>query len=412
MAIAFKTPDEVADEYLTHLKATKPTADTKQKDNDWTIRAKTTGGVVAGAYSDQRKVGDDAFPQSARREAVLRHLKMYKNEDAFRSATQSTGFLAISGNVGGEVAAGAELSYPPNGNTYEVLEAVTLDGPTGMIEVVSIGVGQIQNLEPGAELVFTSPPVDVDSTATVLDPGLLDGKNEETEEEAAQRVLDFIQTPPKGGHSSDYEQWAKDADPAVSFSRCIRFVRGGGTIGVVITSGTTDIDTALDNGQPILFEPSDALIDVVTTFIEGKRPETDCISVYGADEDAIGVSCRAKFVSGTKDTELPDFIDPLTNLPMTQGELLAREIKRAIYKTPIGGTKIGTTGYIMKKTIQDMIDSQLGAELTEMQVTGTLAQILLDRVITITGADDVGGVNKSVQPNAKPIPGTITITDW
>jgi len=412
MTITFKTPDQIADEYLTHLKGLRPDADTKQEDNDWTIRSKVTGGVTAGAYADQRKIGDDAFPQAARREAVLRHIKTYFDEDAFRPAQPATGPLLISGTIGAPVNAGTELTYGPNGNTYTVDDTVTLDAATGLIQVTSVGVGQIQNLLPGAVLTFTSPPLNISSTATVVDPGLLDGKNEETEEEAAQRVLDFIQTPPKGGHSSDYEQWAKDADPSVSFSRCIRFVRGGGTVGIVITSGTTDIDTALDNGQPIVFEPSDALIATVKAYVETKRPETDCIDVYGASEEAIPVTVRAKFKTGTKDTQLPDFLDPISGLPMTQGEILAREVERAIYKTPIGGTVIDTQGYVTRKSIEDMIDSRLGADIPGAEVTGELAQIVVDRTVELDAANDDQSANQTIDRNMKPIPGAITIGDW
>lgn len=405
MAIIFKSPDDVADEYLTHLKAIKPTADVNQQDNDWWIRAKVSGGVVAGAYSDQRKAADDAFPQSARREGVLRHLKTWKNEDNFRPATASIGSVVVTGTDLSTVTLGAELSYGPNGNTYETTEEIVLSGTSGEVEVQSVNVGQVQNLTAGAVLTFTSPPAGINSTAIVTAPGLLDGKNEETEDEAASRVLAFIQTPPKGGHATDYEQWAFDASSAVSFSRCLRFPNGLGTIGVVITAGTTDIDTALDEGQAIQLEPSQETIDAVDAYIETVRPEGDCVTVRGATLAAINVQARCKFITGNMNTFLPEF-------NMTQGELAEREIKRAIYKVPVGGTKIGTIGYVTKTQIQGMLDAKIGADLEGAEITGELTQILVDRVIVFPDADDFTGLNVSVEQNEKPIPGIISISDW
>lgn len=405
MAIIFKSPDDVADEYLTHLKAIKPTADVNQPDNDWWIRAKVSGGVVAGAYSDQRKASDDAFPQSARREGVLRHLKTWKNEDNFRPATASIGTVIVTGTNASTVTLGAELSYGPNGNTYETTEAVVLDGTSGEVEVQSVNVGQSQNLTAGAVLTFTSPPAGINSATIVAAPGLLDGKNEETEDEAASRVLAFIQTPPKGGHSSDYEQWAFDASSAVSFARCLRFPNGLGTIGVIITAGTTDIDTALDEEQTIQLEPSQDTIDAVEAYIETVRPEGDCFTVRGATLVEIDVEVRCKFVTGDKDTLLPEF-------EMTQGELAIREVKRAIYKTTVGGVKIDGIGYVTEKSINDMLSSKIGAENDGATVTGETAQVLVDQDVEIAGADDGENLNKSVNVNEKPIPGTITIVDW
>lgn len=403
MAIVYKTPDQVADEYLTHLKATKPSADTKQEDNDWWIRAQVTGGVVAGAYSDQRKVAEDAFVQNARREGVANHLKMFLDEDNFRPATVALGPIMVIGASGSLITAGTELSYGPNGNTYEVAADTTLTGASGEIEVQSVNVGQAQNLLEGAELEFTSPPAGVDSTAIVLEPGITDGKNEETEEEAARRVLDFIQTPPKGGHSTDYEQWAFDADPSVSYARCLRNHFGGGTVGVVITAGTTDIDTALDNGQAIVFEPSEDLVETVAAYIETKRPETDCVTVFGATEREIDVTVRVAFVSGDESTILSGFDN---GNDITQGELVEREVKRAIYKTGIGGVKIDDQGYVLASDLEAMLDLKLKASNDN---PGTLAELLLDR--QVADLDGVAaGTNLAIDSNEVPIPGTITVT--
>jgi uncharacterized phage protein gp47/JayE len=397
VALDYKTPAQVADEYLTHLKTLKPEVDTKQQDSDWVIRALTVGGVISGAYADNRKVSNDAFPSSARREALERHLETWF-DDGFKEATQAQGEALVSGATGSFAAAGQlQFVYEPNGNTYQSDEDITLDATTGVVRIKSVATGQNQNLLEGAALTVSSPPAGFDSTATVVNKDLSDGRDDETNKEAADRILSRIRNPISGGKAGDYVQWAIEADDAVVSANVLRAPFGLGTVGVVISAGTTDIDEALDNGDPIVLTPSDALIETVQAYIDDLKPVTDCPTVMAPTEVAINVTARVRFSSGNANTLL-------SGQTLTQGELVEREIKRGIYKTPAGGRQFGGQGYVVLADLEEVLD--IG--LSDAPHTEGKLKILTDRQIDDLAAT---GFNRMILGNEVAVPGTITVIE-
>lgn len=401
MALQYKTPTQIADQYLLHVKSLKPEVNTDQSDSDWWVRSRVVGGVFSGIYADQRKIADDAFPQSARREALEKHVNLYFNE-GFKPATQSVGPVMVSGATGTPVPLGLQMEYTPNGNLYTTTESITLplDATTGIVNVQSLAAGQNQNLLEGAALNIPSPPAGLDSGAIVYGGNLSDGRNEESNQEAAERVLDFIRTPLAGGKVADYEAFAKAADPSVTSASVIRFPFGFGTVAVVITAGTSDIDTAINNGDPIVLIPSAALIDTVQTYIETQNPTTDCATVVAPASVTQDVTINVRFASGDKDTEMDAF-------GLTQGELVQREVRRAIYKTPPGGRRFrgASTGYVVASEIEDMLDVNLSAN---PYTVGRMAQILTDRQI---GDLSATGPNRRLLGTEIAYPGTINVVE-
>lgn len=393
----YKTPTQIGDQYLLLVKGLKPSINTAQTDSDWWVRSRAVGGVVAGVYADQKKISNDAFPQSSRREAIERHLELYFDE-GFTQPTQSVGEVGVTGTIGSTVPAGTEFLYDPNGNTYQAEEAVTLTGISGVVPVKSVGTGQAQNLLEGAQLTISSPPAGIQSLAIVVNKDISDGRDEETEAQAVERILRQIRTPLAGGKVSDYEAFALAADPAVVSANVIRYPFGLGTVGVVITAGTTDIDAALDNGQPVVQVPSNELIEIVQAYIETQNPITDCATVLEPIEVPINVTGYVKYQIGNGATIL-------SGQTLTQDQLVEREVKRAIYKTPPGGRKLGTSGYVVASEIEEVMDSNLSASPYQV---GVKAQILIDRKIEDLS---VTGFNRLLLGNEIPIPGVITILE-
>lgn len=396
MAIVFKTPDDVANEYLTHLKGLKPEVDTSRQDSDWWVRSRVVGGVMSGVYADQRKVADDAFPQSARREALEKHLELYFGE-GFTQATVAVGDIGVTGTIGSLVPQGTEFLYQPNGNTYQSIADVTLLAATGAVAVQSVSAGQAQNLLLGAALLLSSPPAGINADAVTL-TNISDGRDLESNEEASQRILDRVRFPISGGTVSDYKQWALEADDSVIDSNVIRFPNGPGTVAVVITAGTTDIDAALNLGQPIIRVPSDALVAKVLAYIDAKNPLTDCLHVDKPVVVTVDVAVNVRFVDGTLST-IP------SGQTLTQQQLVQREIKRAIYKTPPGGRRFGASGFVVLSEIEEVVDAGLSASpYTE----GSFAQILSDRQVNDLSAS---GSNRMILDNEIVEPGVITVTE-
>lgn len=395
-----KTPTQVAQDYLDELKSLKPSLNTDQTDSDWWIRSRVIGGVVAGIYADNRSISNDPFPQSARHDALRKLLFTYFDAEGtgdFLPATTSQGSVSVSGNPGQVLSQGLQAIYLPNGNTYSVQETTTLDAVvgTGLVPFESIGTGQAQNLTASAILNFPSPPSGLNSIAIVASGGMADARDPESDTEARARILVRIRLPLSVGRVSDYEQYAKLADPSVVSASVSRFPYGLGTVGVYITSGTTDIDAAVDNGDAISVIPSDQLVETVQAFLEVNRPVTDCVTVFKPVAVAINVTVTVKYAQGTGSTIL-------SGQNLTQDQLVIREVSRALYKTPVGGRILGTSGYVVSSEIEETIDLKLSAGPV---VEGSIP-ILLDRQVsplTVTGA------NRSLVANETPIPGTITV---
>jgi uncharacterized phage protein gp47/JayE len=399
--MATKTQADVFAEYRAYLLGLDPTRNPDQTDSDDWIRGQVTAGVVSGLYADQEKVGQDAFPQNARREALLRHKFAYFNVSTFDPATVADGPVIVTGTPSaGPFSAGLTLTHDQTGNTYQTTEDVTLDGSgNGSVTIQSVLAGQDQNLAAGSILSIGAAPAGLDNTATVDVGGISDGTNEENEERLAQRILNRMQSSARGGNDADHREWARAASPAVTDVAVLRYPNGLGTVGVIISSGTTDIDAAVDNDEAIDFTPSDDLIDLVQAYIELVDPVTECVFVSGPVEVEIDVTVVARFTSG-------DVSTVLSGQTLTQGELVEREVKRAIYKMGTGGTKMPDNTYVaLKKSIEDGIDSHLSAGDT---VLGSTLQIVLDRLV-----GNLDGVNENLEltANERPIPGTIVVED-
>lgn len=395
--MAATTIDDIWQEYRAALLGKRTDANVDQEDSDYWIRGHVTAGVAAGVRADIERDALDAFPQSARREALLRAKFAYFNNSAFDPATVASGPAQVTGTNGTLLPAGTQATHLPSGNTYATTADVTISSGTATPTWQSITAGQSQNLAIGAILTISSPPAGINSTATVLTPGIADGTNEEDESRLATRLLNRMQSSARGGNDADHIAWAFEVT-GVTGAAVVRYPNGFGSVAVIITSGTTDIDTALDNGDPITFTPSSDLITAVQDHIESVDPATEGVFVYGPSLPTIDVTVAVKFLTGDKDTVL-------SGQTLTQGQLVAREVKRAIYKTITGGVKINGTGYVTKKSIEDMIDSRLSAGDT---VLGSTLQIVTDRIVSNL---DGGNANKSVATDSRAIPGTITVTN-
>jgi len=178
----------------------------------------------------------------------------------------------------------------------------------------------------------------------------------------------------------------------------LRYIYGLGTLGIVFTAGTTDVDEALDNGDPIVREPSQALIDEVNDYVQAKKVLTDCVYVFGPSVATQDVTVRVRYSSGDG-TTIP------SGQTLTQEELVIREVKRAIYKTPPGGRRFGASGYLVLSEIEEVVDLGLSAlPYTE----GNYVQILLDRQI-----DDLtaSGANRLVLDTDIVEPGLISVVE-
>lgn len=355
--MAIKTPAQVAQEFLTQLGTLKPGLDVSLTDSDWYVKAQAIGGVMAGVYSDQVLLANDPFPQAARLSALLQHLQTYftSPNNVLIQAQQASGYMSVTGTIGTPVTTAMQAQYAPNGNVYQCVSGFALSATAALVQMQSVGTGQIQNIISGAPLTITNPPAGLQS-AGVASGNFLLGRDQETPAEAAARILAFIQTPPDGGTVTDYVRWATEASPFVTGASILRFPFGFGTVGVVITAGTTNIDAAIDAGEAVTVIPSNDLINLVQAYINQRDPLTDCATVLAPSTVNIPISVTAWFVNGNMNTPDPN------GSQFTQGQLVANSVMKAVYNTPPGGRQIEGQGYLVKSDIEEQIDGDLSGE--------------------------------------------------
>jgi len=394
MAVTYKTPSQVGDEYLQYLKALKPTVNINQKDSDWYIRSRSNGGIVSGLYADQQKVANDIFPNTARHDAIANHLSTW-GLVPFKSAQPANGTVSVTGNIGTTISIGLQMSYDPNGNTYNSTSGFIMSGTTAVVPVTSTASGQAQNLLPGAQLTVNLPGLQ--STAVVLTMG--DGSDPESDTSAAQRVVTRIQEPISGGTQTDYEQWALASDPSVTSAKVRRFPFGPGTVAVYLTAGTTNIDEAINQGQPIVRQPTQVTIDAAAAYIDALNPIDDCLYVFGIQEIPVDVTVRRTLSPGLSGGTI------LSGESLTIDQLTTREVTRALYKVPTGGRVINGLGYVVASEVEEALDSALSAQPYSQ---GTIAQVLIDRQVNDLSAT---GTNLLLAPNQAVVPGVINIVD-
>lgn len=398
MAITIKTPQEIAQDFLDTLKALKPELNTDQTDSDWYVKSRVIGGVVAGVYADLSRVSNDAFPQSARQAAVDAHLVTW-TAAGLRSATYANGTVNVTGDgTAITVFAGTEFTHVPTGNVYQSTEEITLSAVTGDIPVTSVNVGADKNLLTGTSLAISNPPIGLLGTGTVIDPGIGSGTDDETTAEGAARVLQLIRSQRRGATESDYISWALAADASIRDAKLRRFPYGLGTVELILAAGTTDVDTAVDSGQTLSFGVSPAVVLDVQAYVDAVNPVTDTIYCRSVQQNTLDCTVEVTFVSGDQNT-----IEPTSGL--TQGEMVKREIRRAIYKQPIGGLIVDNSGFgfIYFTDLEEQIDTNLHHQF------GLRAQIVLHRKITLLGG--FGSPKAALILAQKAVPGTITISE-
>lgn len=116
-----------------------------------------------------------------------------------------------------------------------------------VVEVLADVAGADGNLPAGDTLTLSSPPTNVDATATVLE--LSGGGDIETDAELRARVLAFMSERPGSGNRAHYREWARET-PGVRLADAFVYpaYRGLGSVDVVPfgVSGTRQTGSAVN----------------------------------------------------------------------------------------------------------------------------------------------------------------------
>jgi len=406
----FPKPSEIFETYKSYLKSIKPSLNVNDANSDFIIRGKAVTGLMSGLYGDQKKVDDDTYISSARPESLSLHGQDLGIAQQPATKAQSPQ-VRITGTNGTLINAGdLTFMYGPTSVLYTNVTGGTIGTPTSGqldLQIQALVTGQIGDVAAPDTLQVVSPPSGVNNSAAVIQ-SIADGSDIESTDSYRARLLLREQSPPAGGNETDYPEFAFEADPSVRSVSIHRFGRGLGTVDVYITTGTTDIDTAVTNGLPIVRIPSSIVLANVQAYYDAHVPLTDCAEIFAPVEVLVDATVKVDLAAGYTLSTIP--VDPVFNpLNLTVLQLIKREVGRVMYKVPVGGRLIPgfTLGFVTAGDIEEGLDVWLSA--VKDPNTGSFIgkiPILADRQCQPL---DPPNTNKTLNENELAKPGTITV---
>lgn len=291
MANYYKTPlqivQECVDDYQT---ITGIVVDPNDLTRDETVKFWWIGTALAHWYSALQAASNNQNPETADVNGLNSALEA-RGLPTQIAAQPSEGIITISGTEGTDFPAGSQVTRNLTGDVYVSQEdAVIPSGGSITVPFQSLASGQGYNIANTSEaFTVVSPPTGITAACTGA-TAFTDGRDIETTEEMLARVQAYDQNEQTGGNLAAYEEFARAASPDVVTATAVSCPSGPDTVGVVITSGTTDIAAAVDGGQSVVRVPSDDLVDAVQTYIEEQNPTTDIVTVSAPTEESFNVT--------------------------------------------------------------------------------------------------------------------------
>ncbi len=405
---SFPLPSQIQTQYFQILQSLKPSLNVNDPNSDFVIRGNVFAGIASGLYGDQAKTDNDTFISTMSPAALtLKGADFGLPQNPATPADSED--ITIPGSTNGTIITPGQLTflYIPTNVLYTNTTGGTVAGGTITLSILAQTAGQIGNVAAPDTLQVVSPPSGIGPTANVV-ASIADGTDAESTDAYRARLLAREQNPPAGGNAADYYAWAFEADPSVRSAAIFRFGRGLGTVDIYITTGTTDIDTAVTQGLSIVRIPSSGLLATVQAYYDSVAPLTDCPEVFAPTELDVNVTVTVDVAAGLTLTSVPS--DPVNNpLNLTVQQLIVREVGRVLYKYATGGRAL--PGYPGGYVVAQDIDQGLGKWLSAVvdPVTNTtigIIPVLADWEVSPLNSPDF---NLQIAANDLPAPGTITV---
>ncbi len=123
---------------------------------------------------------------------------------------KAVGVISVTGSQSAVMPAGTRWQRTSDGVQFETNSEHTFPASqdTAGIAVTAIESGSTANSDVDTPFQIVSPLANVQSNATVSATGIIGGTDIEDDDAYRARVLSKRQTPPDGGSTTDFEQWA------------------------------------------------------------------------------------------------------------------------------------------------------------------------------------------------------------
>ena len=208
MAVKFNilSAKQVLDSWVAQIKAEFPGSKPEIRKSFLNILGRAFSLIIHGNYLWLRNIADIPFIALC----PVEFLDSHGNDLGVtrKGADGAEGIVIITGVNASTVAVGDRLVSISDNIQYEATAIATIVAGTANLSVRSLNFGLSTNKVTGIELEFVSPPVGIDTTATVDANSLDGGADREADEPYRQRLLFKKRSPNQGGAPSDYIQAA------------------------------------------------------------------------------------------------------------------------------------------------------------------------------------------------------------
>lgn len=242
------------------------------------VLALVVAGAAHGLHGHIVWLSKQLFPDTAEAELMERWAAIWGLERT--AAVKAVLTADITGSNGSTCPDATEWTTA-DGVLYTQDGAATIAAGTATITVEANVGGADGNQDNGTTLSLVSPVAGIDSDGSVTGTTTT-GTDAETDAALSARLLERLQSPPKGGGPGDYVAWAKEV---AGVTRAWEIPNGDGP-------GTVVVYFVRDNDAGSII-PDAGEIAAVQTYLDSVAPVTADVNVYAPTAVPLAVTLTA-----------------------------------------------------------------------------------------------------------------------
>lgn len=244
------------------------------------VLARVWAGGLHGLYGALDWAARQVIPATADEENLERWANLWGLQR--RAAAAAVGPVTFAGTSGVDVPLGT-IVQRADGARFTTTEGGEIAAGTVTLNVQANLPGLAGNTAAATTLSLSTPIAGV-TGATVATGGLVNGLDQETDQELRDRLQDFVSARPQGGSVADYEAWAREV---AGVTRVFVLENALG-LGTVLVLFTVDNDPAGPIPNPAKVAEVAARIDDPTR--RDSRPVTAAVTVQAPVSQSVAVT--------------------------------------------------------------------------------------------------------------------------
>ena len=281
--------------------------------------ARAMGGLSHSLHGHLEFIARQIIIDTAEEEFLVRWAEIFLGVNARKDPIKAEFSILVTGTVASAPVPQFTRWTRVDGQVFELQTAgITLPAAAPLevsVTIEAVEAGQAGNTIPTSVLTLETGVANINADAVVEGAGtdaIGGGADIEDIEVLRTRLLDHLQTPPKGGALGDYIAWAKETpDVAVSRAFELPLQLGPGTILVMFVQ---DIFDANGNFVDTVF-PGPADVTAVDAYITTQKPVTAVLTVQAPTESTLDPSIQLE----------PNTVEVQAQVLVQLNDLLLRE---------------------------------------------------------------------------------------